>query len=326
MSIKTENTKRTNQSDEKWFLGSEGCRFMKITNKFLISGTGTGIIFLWQWPLKKRINRQMPARLPYDLPVWGRKPTRFVDVFVNLPMMENSFVYNPERQEFINCIDANEKYLGIACGDCSAGIFDFNTLKAVKYFGAYKPMSNIALSEKYCAYSSREGCGLVNLEDFNHICEGDYFFGGYYLTNIILYKNWLFGTNFEKLIGLNLPQGEKFLEIQDEHEFEYISFDFPYLAACGRNGNILIYDVSAQKTVFKTNLDSNLIIGISIKNKYLAVADYSGIIWMYNLDDTEKVLKLHTTIEMCNQIALNGNDLIANAGILEIWRDVFKKF
>ncbi|MHA1857544.1 MAG: WD40 repeat domain-containing protein [Promethearchaeota archaeon] len=315
--------KRT--SDEIWLLNQKGIMSIAAKNDVLASGSGIGHMMVWHWPLIQRTSRKQKGIFEYGRPSFGQ-PQQTKTLELQLPRMRDSFIVTEDQEEFINAIDIADDKIAVASGDYRARIFDLKSRNLFACFDAFKPMHSVAISDKYCAYSSRDGCGIVSLPSLATIDADQDFYGKYYLRNLAIKDEWLMGGSFEGITVFEIKSGELIYNLNTEIDKRMVgsfqqlfSVDRNHLAGNGAGNEISVWNLKSGEKIAQFKGPSGYLIDVSIENNLIGAANMEGTAFIWDLDSRNKIAEIQSSLGYCNRLIIDKNKVGMASYVLEIW-------
>jgi len=312
-------------SDEQWLLNPKGIVSIAAKNDILASGSGVGYMMAWYWPLIPRTSRKQKGIFEYGGHSYGTsQKTKTIDC--QLPRMRNSYIVIEEQEEFINAIDIAGDKIAVASGCYMARIFDVKTSDAIATFDAMKPMHSVAISDKYCAYSSRDGCGIVALPSLDVIQDDQDFYGKYYLRNIAIKDEWLIGGSFGGITVFDITNGDLIYDLKTglnqrgmRSSQQILSVNGDLIVGNGAQNHIFIWDLKTGDQIGDYQGPQGYLGAVAIENEIIAAANHGGTVFVWNLDTGEKIAELKSSLGYCNRLLIDKGKVGVASFILEIW-------
>lgn len=297
-------------SDEQWLLNPKGIMSIAAKNDIFASGSGVGHMMTWYWPLIPRTSRKQKGIFEYGRRTYGG-PQKTKTIDCQLPRIRDSFIVTEDHEEFINAIDIAGDKIAVASGDYMARIFDIKTSDVVANFDAMKPMHSVAISEKYCAYSSRDGCGIAKLPSFD-IIEGDQdFYGKYYLRNLAIKDKWLIGGSFGGITVFDITNGNLIYDLKtglDQRGMgssqQNLSISGNLIVGNGAQNQILVWDLKTGEKIANYQGPSGYLEAVAIENDLVAAANLDGTVFVWNKKSGEKIAELESSLGYCNRLLI----------------------
>lgn len=312
-------------SDEQWLLNPKGIRSITVKDDILVSGSEAGEIMIWPWPLKPSSSRKQKVSFDFGRRTFG-KPKKQKTVKCLVPQMRASYIVTQNGEEFINAIDIAGDKIAVASGDYMARIYNKSSNELVADFWAMKPMHSVAISDKYCAYSSREGSGIVTLPSMEVIDESHDFYGKYYLRNLAIKNEWVIGGSYEGITVFDIKSGELVynlttgIEESEQRSFvQKFSINGDYIVGNGTQNQIFIWDLNTGDQVTKFPGPPIHISSVIMGGDLVAAANIDGKVFVWDLKTGEKIAELESTLGFCNDLLIHTGKLGLASSILEIW-------
>lgn len=312
-------------SDEQWLLNPKGIMSIAAKNDILASGSGVGHMMAWFWPLIPRTSRKQKGIFEYGRRTYGA-PQQTKTIDCQLPRMRNSYIVTEEQEEFINAIDIAGDKIAVASGDYMARIFNSTTGEKVTDFWAMKPMHSVAISDKYCAYSSRDGCGIVAIPSMDVIESDQDFYGKYYLRNLAIKDEWLIGGSFGGITVFNIKNGDLIYDLKtglDQRGMgssqQNLAVNGDFIVGNGFQNQICAWNLKNGEQIGKFQGPPGYLDAVAIENEIVAAANLDGAVFVWNLNSGEKIAELESSLGYCNRLLIDKGKVGVASFILEIW-------